>query len=302
MPPAAPAAAVPARGRHEVLRGILLMCAGVSLFPFMNAGVKLLSGHYPVAEIVWARFTGHLVIMIAVFLPHYGRRLFATRRLPVQIARSVLMLASNLVFVAAIGHVPLATASAIGFTSPLIVTALSMPLLGERVGRRRWSAVAVGFLGAVLVIRPGGGVHDPAVLLLLVSSGAYALYQIATRWVAAYDPAATGILFSALFGALAMSLVLPFVFVMPRNLADLLLFLSLGLFGGGGHYLIIRAFHHGPAAVMAPLGYVELVGTTVLGFLIFGNFPDLWTWVGAGIIILSGLYIALRERRLRAGI
>jgi drug/metabolite transporter (DMT)-like permease len=299
--PAAPAAAMPARGRPDVFRGILLMCAGVSLFPLMNAAVKLLTGHYPVAEIVWARFTGHLVIMVAVFLPHYGGRLFATRRLPVQLARSVLMLASNLVFVAAIGHVPLATASAIGFTAPLIVTALSMPLLGERVGRRRWSAVAVGFLGATLVIRPGSGVHDPAILLLLVSSGAYALYQIATRWIAAYDPAATGIVFSALFGALAMSLVLPFVFVPPRNPADLLLFLSLGLFGGAGHYLIIRAFHHGPAAVMAPLGYVELVGTTILGYLIFGNFPDLWTWVGAGIIILSGLYIALRERRLRAG-
>jgi drug/metabolite transporter (DMT)-like permease len=275
------------------------MVAGVSMFPFLNAGVKLLAPHYPVMQIVWARFTGHLVIMLVVFLPHYGRRLFATRRIAIQIGRSLLMLVSNLVFVAAIARVPLATASAIGFTSPLLVTALSMPLLRERVGPRRWSAVAVGFLGALLIIRPGSGLHDPAVALLLASSACYALYQIATRWVSAFDPAATGIVFAALLGSLAMTALMPFFFVMPRSLGDVLLFLSLGLFGGGGHYLIIRAFQHGPAAVMAPLGYVELIGTTLLGYLIFGNFPDLWTWVGAAVIIASGIYIAWRERRLR---
>ena len=287
--------------RPDVLRGILLMCAGVSMFPFLNAGVKLLAPHYPVMEIVWARFTGHLAIMLAVFLPRYGRRLFRTRRPAVQIGRSLLMLLSNIVFVTAIGHVPLATASAIGFTSPLIVTALSVPLLGESVGPRRWSAVVVGFLGALLIIRPGSGFENLAVLLLLVSSACYALYQIATRWIAAYDNAATGIIFAALLGSLATSFVLPFVFVMPKNLADLALFLAIGCFGGMGHYLIIRAFQQGPAAVIAPLGYVELIGTASLGWLIFAQFPDLWTWAGAAVIIASGLYIALRERARRAG-
>ena len=136
-------------------------------------------------------------------------------------------------------------------------------------------------------------------LLLLLSALAYALYQIATRWVGRYDSAATGIVFAALLGSLAMSLVLPFVFVPPRTMFDALLFCCLGLLGGGGHYLIIRAFQFGPAAVIAPLGYVELVGTAVLGYVIFGNFPDLWTWLGAFVIIGSGLYIALRERRRR---
>jgi drug/metabolite transporter (DMT)-like permease len=144
----------------------------------MNAAVKLLTAHYPVMQIVWARFTGHLIIMLVVFLPHYGRRLLATRRPLIQICRSLLMLISNLVFVLAIGRVPLATASAIGFTSPLIVTALSMPLLGERVGPRRWSAVLIGFGGALLIIRPGSGLHHPAVLLLLGSAAA-AHHQIA---------------------------------------------------------------------------------------------------------------------------
>jgi drug/metabolite transporter (DMT)-like permease len=279
------------------LRGILLMCAGVATFPFMNAAVKLLTAHYPAAQITWARFTGHLIVMLIVFLPRYRWTLLRTRRLTVQIGRSILMLASNLLFVMAIGAVPLATASAIGFTAPLIVTALSVPLLRESVGWRRWSAVLVGFAGALMVIRPGSGFTDPSVLLLLASSLAYALYQIATRWVGRYDNAATGIIFTALFGSLAMSLAMPFVFVMPLTLLDGLLFGCLGFLGGFGHYLVIRAFQFGAAAVIAPLGYVELVGTTVLGYLIFANFPDLWTWVGAGLIIASGIYIAWRERR-----
>ena len=283
----------------DVLRGILLMCAGTCVFPFMNTAVKLLTAHYPVSQIVWARFTGHLVIMLIVFMPQHGWRLLWPRRPMVQIGRSVLMLVSNMVFVMAIGRVPLATASAIGFTSPLIVTALSVPLLHESVGWRRWSAVLVGFVGALMVIRPGTGLQDPAVLLLLVSALAYALYQIATRWVGRHDNAATGIVFAALFGSLAMSFVLPFVWVMPRSVWDFALFCLLGVFGGVGHYLIIRAFQLGPAAVMAPLGYVELIGTATLGYLVFSNFPDLWTWIGAGVIIASGIYIAFRERRRR---
>jgi drug/metabolite transporter (DMT)-like permease len=284
-------------GVTDVLRGILLMCAGVSTFPFMNAAVKLLTAHYPVAQITWARFTGHLIVMLVVFLPHYRWSLLRTRRPAVQIGRSLLMLASNLLFVMAIGRVPLATASAIGFTAPLIVTALSVPLLRESVGWRRWSAVLVGFAGALVVIRPGSGFTEPAVLLLLLSALAYALYQIATRWVGRYDNAATGIIFAALFGSLVMSLGMPFVFVVPRSVWDTLLFGSLGLLGGFGHYLVIRAFQLGAASVIAPLGYVELVGTTILGYLIFDNFPDLWTWVGAGLIIASGIYIAWREQR-----
>jgi drug/metabolite transporter (DMT)-like permease len=273
------------------------MCAGVSLFPIMNAAMKLLTARYPVPEIVWARFTGHLVVMLAIFLPQYGRRLIATRRPLVQTCRSALMLGSNMMFVLAIGRVPLATASAIGFTAPLIVTALSVPLLREQVGIRRWSAVIVGFAGALLIIRPGSGFHDPTVLLLLASALAYALYQIATRFVMAYDNSATGIIFAALLGSLATSAAMPFVFVMPKSLLDLAMFLTPGCLGGLGHFLVIKAFQAAPASVIAPLGYVELIGTATLGYAIFGNFPDALTWVGALTIIASGLYIAMRERR-----
>jgi drug/metabolite transporter (DMT)-like permease len=288
-----------AKGK-DALWAIFFMCAGVSTFPFMNAAVKLLSAGYPALQITWARFTGHLIVMLVIFLPQYRWALLQTRQPIVQIGRSVLMLMSNLVFVMAIGHIPLATASAIGFTSPLIVTALSVPLLHESVGWRRWTAVLVGFMGALLVIRPGHGFAEPAVLLLLMSSLSYALYQIATRWVSRHDNAAIGIIFSALVGSIALTVAIPFIVVMPRTVVDGLLFASLGLLGGFGHYLVIRAFQLGNAAVIAPLGYVELLGSTALGFMIFGNFPDAWTWVGASIIIASGAYIALRERQRRA--
>jgi len=297
--PAAARAAGTMEPRDPMLRGILLMCAGVSMFPFMNVAVKLLAPNYPAAQITWARFTGHLMVMLVVFLPQYRWALFRTRRPLVQLGRSALMLVSNLVFVMAIGAVPLATASAIGFTSPLLVTALSVPLLQEQVGWRRWSAVVVGFAGALMVIRPGSGFRDPAVLLILFSSFAYALYQIATRLVRT-DTAATGIIFAALLGSLGMSLAMPFIFVMPRSLLDMVLFVTLGLLGGAGHYMVIRAFQLGPAAVIAPLGYVELIGSVVLGYLLFGNFPDVWTWLGSGVIIASGIYIAMRERLRRA--
>lgn len=287
------------RNFPQSVRAILLFSAGVSLFPFMNAAVKLLGARYPANEIVWARFTGHLIVMLLVFLPHYGGRLLATRQPAVQIGRGVLMLIGNALFVVAIAHVPLATASAIGFTAPLIVTALAGPLLREHVGIRRWSAVLIGFAGALVIIRPGAGFGDPMLLLLLLGSATHALYLIATRWVGHYDSPATSIVFSALIGSLIMTLALPFSFVWPRDVFDVAMLCSLGLIGAAGHYLVIRAFRHGPAAVIAPLSYVELVGTATLGYLIFDNFPDFWTWVGAAIIIASGLYIALRERRRR---
>ncbi len=301
VPPPEDGQPIPTAGTSAAdgLRAIAFMCAGVCTFPFMNTAVKLLSPNYPAMQITWARFTGHLIVMLLIFLPQYRWALLKTRQPLVQIGRSILMLTSNLVFVMAIGRVPLATASAIGFTSPLIVTALSVPLLHEAVGWRRWCAVLVGFAGALLVIRPGHGFADAAVLLLLLSSLAYALYQVATRWVGRHDSAATGIVFAALIGSLALSIPMPFIFVAPRSLLDGLLFSCLGFLGGTGHYLVIRAFQLGRAAVVAPLGYVELIGSTVLGYLIFGHFPDLWTWVGAGVIIASGLYIALRERRIR---
>jgi drug/metabolite transporter (DMT)-like permease len=283
----------------HVLRGIALMCFGVCLFPFLNASAKLLSADYPVTEIVWARFTGHLVCVLIVFMPQRGWRIFAASRPVVQIARSFLLLGATTFFVSGINHVPLATASAIGFTSPFIVTALSVPLLREPVGPRRWAAVAVGFLGAVIVIRPHASPDNWAALLVLGSACCYGVYQVLTRKGGAHDDAATAIVYAALVGTVAMSLIMPFDARWPVRSFDWLLFAALGFFGGFGHYFVVRGFQSASAAIIAPFGYIELVGTTILGYVVFGSFPDGWTWVGVAIIVACGIYVAYRERRRR---
>jgi drug/metabolite transporter (DMT)-like permease len=289
---------------NDIPRGILFMLLAVSMFPIINASAKYLSAGagYPISQIVWARFLGHLVFVVLAFYPRLGPSLFATSRPTMQIARSMLLLVSTVMFVTAIGHLPLATASAIGFASPFIVTALSVPVLGERVGIRRWSAVLVGFVGVLIIIRPGAGFTNWATLLVLASATSYAVYQVITRLISSHDRPETGIVYAALVGTAATTLVAPatalvgaFDWRVPDVPLHWLLFCCLGFFGGFGHYFVIKALRLGPAAVIAPFTYAELMGTTVLGYLVFDNFPDAWTWVGAAIIVSCGVYIAYRE-------
>ena len=295
--PASPKAAA----RDSTVRGIGLMCLGVAMFPFLNASAKLLALDYPIPEIVCARFAGHLVWVSLLFFPRHGWRLFVPHRPMVHILRSSLLLGATAFFVSAVGYIPLATASAIGFTTPFIVTALSVPMLGEPVGMRRWIAVGVGFLGALIVIRPQPSVASWAMLLMLGNATCYSFYQIFTRKGGAHDSAETGIVYAALVGTVAAAIVVPFFAPrLPDRLIDLGLFIALGFFGGFGHYFVGRAFQLAPAALISPFGYLELIGTTILGYLLFRNFPDGWTWVGVAIIVVCGIYVGYRERLARA--
>jgi drug/metabolite transporter (DMT)-like permease len=279
-----------------VLRGCLLMCCATALFPFLNACAKLLTAGYPVGQILWARFAGHLVFVLIAFLPLHGIRLFVTHRPKVQIARSVLLLGATMCFISGISGVPLATASAILFATPIIVAALSGPLLGERVSLSRWIAVLVGFAGVLVIIRPGGTSLGLPAVFIIGSALCYSFYQIVTRRGGSADSAETGIVYAALVGTAATSLAVPFFFRMPASLFDGALFAGLGFFGGFGHYLLTRAFQLAPATVLSPLGYTELLSATILGYLVFGTVPDEYTWLGAVIIVASGVYIASQGR------
>ncbi|BBK38430.1 hypothetical protein STAQ_35080 [Allostella sp. ATCC 35155] len=285
----------------NILRGILFMCLAATVLPVMNAFVKYLNLDYHPFAIIWARTTGHFVFMLLLFAPAAGlRTLFRTQRPGIQAVRSVLHLASMLCFFTGIAFVPLAEASAITFLAPFIVTALSGPMLGEKVGIRRWAAVVVGFCGALVVTRPGSGAVPPEAILLFGSASSYALYQILTKKVAALDRPETSVVYSGVAGTLVMSAVVPFFWIWPHSWLDAALFLSLGLLGGIGHYFVARAFMWGPASVIAPFNYGQIAVATVLGYYIFGHLPDIWTWVGVAIIISSGIYIAYRETRRRA--
>ena len=283
--------------RPSALRGIFFMCLAVALMPIMNAIAKALGAEYPLSQVIWARFAFHFAFMALLFWPRRGWRLLHTEQPLIQFGRSAIMFASNWFFIAALTTVALATASAIMFTAPLIVTALSVPLLGERVGPRRWAAVAVGFAGALIIIRPGGDALDTGQLLALASAISFGLYQILTRKVAAIDPPETQILYTALIAAAVMSAVIPFDFAMPRLPLHWAMFAALGMIGGVTQYFVIRALQSAPAATVSPYLYGELIGATILGYALFGEFPDGWTWLGAAIIVASGLYVAYREGR-----
>jgi len=286
--------------QSNIARGIMFMCLAILMMPVMNAVAKALSADYPVIQVVWARFTGHLVCMTLVFWPLRGWRLFKSGKFSLQFARSAIMFASNTAFITALSSVALATASAIMFTAPLMVTALSAPFLGEKVGVRRWSAIFIGFLGALIIIRPG--IETPTFKatglglgLLFFSACCFAVYQILTRKLSDRDTAETNIVYTGLVAALVLSCFVPFNFVMPERAFDWILFGSIGVLGGFMQYFVAKALEQAPASVVSPYLYGELVVAAVVGLAVFGEFPDQWTWVGAAVIAASGIYIAYRE-------
>jgi drug/metabolite transporter (DMT)-like permease len=282
----------------SVIRGIGLVIVATLLFVVMNSGVKFLSPHLPAVQLIWARTLGHLVFVFALFAPTRGGwRILVTQRPGLQFARSLLLLASTSLFFTALGYVPLADATAISFTSPFLVAALAGPLLGERVTRAHWMAIGLGFVGALIVIRPTGEGTSPFAFVVLGSSGCYAIYQLLTRKVAGIDPPETSVTYSALVGTLLLSAVMPFFWLTPERLLHWLILGSLGLFGGLGHYCVARAFMRGPASILSPFHYVQLVWAATLGYVLFAHVPSAWTWVGAGVIVASGLQIAWQETR-----
>ncbi len=279
-------------------RGILWMLATTFCFVSMDALAKYLSQSYPVLQVVWARYVFHLLILALVLGPRLPR-VVRTGRLGLQFLRSLFLLGATGLFFAALSFIPLADATAIMFVAPILVTAMSMPLLGEHVGPQRWASVVVGFLGALVIIRPGSDAMEPAALLALGAASCYGFYQIATRRLSATDAPLTTLMYSAAVGVLVSCAVVPFFWVTPSP-ADWLAMMGLGLFGALGHFALIKAFQAATAVTVTPFGYVNLLWAVLFGFVMFGELPDAWTVLGAAIIAASGLYILHREKLRRA--
>lgn len=285
--------------RRRLWLGIFFMCAATTLFPIMNGIVQVLSRDYPSEQIIWARTAGHLLIVLLLVVPRYGFGVLQTKRPAAQVSRSLLLLGSTTLFFFAVKSVPLAKAASISFTTPFFVTLLALPMLGERIDPKRLVAVIVGFAGVLLVIRPGSEVFQPASLLIVGSSFCYAVYQIFTRKVAGLDRPETSVMYSALIGTVVMSCVVPFVWIAPASLPDILLHLALGCLGAGGHWCVAKAMTYGQANVISPFQYWQMIGSVAVGYAITGLFPDAFTWLGAGIIITAGIAIAITETRRR---
>jgi drug/metabolite transporter (DMT)-like permease len=234
------------------------------------------------------------------FAPGLGLRLLVVSQPVMQIVRSVMLAASTFIFMSALAYVPLATAAAIGFTGPFIVTALAPLLLNERVGLVRWLFVILGFVGALIILRPGFAAVEPAAFLLLGSAFTSALYQILSRKLASHDRAETSITYMALAGFVLASVPLPLIWVTPKSGLDWALFVGLGVFGGFGHYFWQRALELGPAPFVSPFNYLGLIGAAILSMVVFHTIPDVWVWVGAGVIAGSGIFMLFYEHRQRA--
>jgi drug/metabolite transporter (DMT)-like permease len=287
----------------SVLRGISIMTVAMLVVPAMDVAAKYLTTEMPALEVAFGRFVGQLVAATIVGVAvGEGRRLIPPR-LGGHVVRSLFLAATSLIFFTALATMPLTDALAIAFAEPMILTAVSPWLLGETVGWRRWSACAVGFLGTLMIIRPSFEQFGVTALLPLASACTFAGYHVMTRRLAGAGSLVavqfvTGAVGTVALGAVVVGAVAADLLTQPVTMPSGLSwvwFFAIGVISFVTHGMIVRAFEHAPAAVLAPFGYLEIVSATILGFLVFGDFPEAPTWAGIAVIVASGLYIVHRE-------
>jgi drug/metabolite transporter (DMT)-like permease len=285
----------PSATRRTRLTGIALMCCAVATFSCIDTTGKYLIHYMDTLEVVWARYFFAAALTLVITNPVTRPGLTRTKRPFLQVGRSALLLLATILNLFALRWLQLDEVLSILFSTPFMVAALCVPLLGETVGWRRWAAIIVGFFGVLVVVRPGlGGMH-PAALLSFIGAVCYAFYVISTRILSRSDSSDTTQFYTNLVGAVAMCFVVPFVWTTPESAFTAGLMVLIGGIGGGGHYLLIRAHRLAPASTLAPFMYTQMVWTTTLGFLVFGDLPHRWTIVGGLIVISSGLYLLHRE-------
>lgn len=278
-------------------RGIFLFCMAIFLFVVMDTIVKYATEFYPPLQVVWARYFFHILLMTLLMAPKHGLKLVRTNRFFVQVIRSIFLLVATVSFFIAVKYVPLADAGAVGATAPLFVILFSFLFLKEKISFRRWTAVFIGFAGAMIVLRPGMTEVHPALFLVVITSLCYSSYQIVTRFLSGIDDPATTLFYTALVGTIVMTAIVPFFWVAPDLLGWGML-ATIGLIGGISHFMMIKAFDFTAASTAAPFQYTQLIWMAFFGYTIFGDFPDNLTILGTCIIVASGLYILYRERQL----
>lgn len=279
-------------------KGILLMLLGIATFTAMDALAKGLLQRYPTPQVVWARFAGQAVLVTLILGPAKFLPTLRTQFPLIHMARSAFQLGATGFFFLSLGYIGLAEATALTDINPVLITLGAALFLGEKLGPRRIAGVIAAMIGALIVIRPGAGVFSPAALLPLACAVSYAGNALLTRHVGQKEGPATAMLHAALFGAIVTSVALPFVWV-PIPLADLPLFLLLGCLGTGAQLCVIRSFSMAEASAVAPFAYLGIVFATFWGIVLYDEFPDQWTIIGALVIVGSGLYVWHRETRSR---
>ncbi len=281
-------------------RGIVLVVASTVFLACSDALAKYLTRTgLPVVEIAWIRFFVFVLIMMPAIVMRRGGNVLATRRPVIQVLRGIGLVASSLFFIWGLGYLPIAEASATAFIAPMFVTCLSIVMLAEKVGARRWIATLVGLIGVMIVVRPGTSAFHPAAVFPIVSALGWAFALVLTRQIAGVDRPVTTMAWSAIVGFVVLSLLAPFVWVTP-SWTQVGIAVAIGIASTLGHWIVVLAYRHADASVLAPFTYSQLVWVSVLGVIMFAEIPDRWTVLGACVIISSGLYIAHRERIRKA--
>jgi drug/metabolite transporter (DMT)-like permease len=280
-------------------RGIALILASTVFLGISDVTAKYLSATLPSIEIAWLRFLVFALIMVPAMLP--GSPLYALRsgRPGLQLMRGAALVGSSIFFISGLRFLPIAEASATSFVSPLFVTALSIVFLGESVGLRRWLATGVGLIGVLIVLRPGSSAFHPAALFSIVSALAWACALIMTRMLSGSERAVTTMTYSSITGVCILSALVPLVWVAP-SWHDVFFGIVIGIASTVGQWIVVLAFRYADASVLAPFSYTQLLWVSILGFIVFGEVPDVWTVTGAAFIVASGLYTAHRERIRRS--
>ncbi|MDR1935270.1 MAG: DMT family transporter [Candidatus Accumulibacter sp.] len=275
----------------ERRRGIALVLVSMLLFVIHDALSKYLTRHYPVSELLWARYLVHVAFMLAVFGPRMRLNLVRTRRPVLQVVRALFLLGTAFLFMTGLRYLPLADTTAINFLAPLLVAALSAPLLGEKVEPRNWLAIVIGFGGVLVIVRPGGGMLQPAALFPFFSACCTSLYQIITRKFRGSENPVTTHFITGLTGAVITGLTWQSSWTTPAPIHAVMM-ICMGLVVGIGHYLLIEVFQRMTPAVAAPFTYTQLVWAMAFGLLFFGEIPDTGSLLGSLIIVASGIYLA----------
>jgi len=268
------------------------------MLPIMDGFAKYLSADLPVLQITWARYFFTVAFTLPIMFLFFRQKLVWTDKPKLQLIRGLILFCANISFFYAISIISLAKALTLAFIAPLIVTAFSPILLGERVGFRRWSAVILGFIGSLVVIRPGFVEINLASIAALWTGIMYGFYLIITRKLSTSDNPLLTLLITGVVGAIIASTVMPFVWVEP-TLNQWSMMAAIGIFACIGHLFIILSLKYADASKLAPFSYFEIITNIIIGYYIFGDFPDNWTFLGLFIIVLSGIYISRRESIVR---
>lgn len=276
------------------MKAIIFNLLAWVMLPVMDGFAKYLSSDMPVLQITWARYFFTVVFTLPVMMLFFRNKLVWTDKPKLQIIRGLVLLAANICFFYAISVISLAKALTLAFVAPLIVTAFSPIFLGERVGVRRWTAVIIGFIGSLVVIRPGFVEINLASLSALCTGIMYGFYLIITRKLSTSDNSLLTLLLTGTVGLVVISLTMPFIWINPSPLQWSLM-AGIGLFACIGHLFLILSLKYADASKLAPFSYFEIITNIIIGYYFFNDFPDNWTFLGLFIIILSGIYISRRE-------